>query len=488
MSWLARFTNLFRQRRLRDELDEELASHIDEAVARGRSAEEARRAFGSALQYREQSRDLKLLPWLEAVAADAVFGWRQLNKRHAASLSAILSLALAIGSSTAIFRLVDAVLLRILPVAEPQRLSYLTISLLDREGRPDYRDDFDYPTFRKYRDLLADRADLMVVGIASRQDCVIPPVDQPERIRRQFVSGNLFGVFGLQPTLGRLLTPQDDVTPGGQPVAVLSYDFWTRRFGRDPNVGGRTFRLGNQRFEIVGVGPKGFIGTEPGELTDVFVPAMMNAEAIDKPGWSWFRIWLRPKAGWPGGAGAATARGGISARPGGARPEIRQRHSAAGDRAAHAPEAAAPAGRRWSFGSAQAIPAAAKDPRGSGGAGVADRVRQRRQSAERPGRRPGPGDGVARIDRRWPMAAHPTGADGKRAAGRIRLGPGRGVRLVVGAAGGIHAAHAGGSGTPGAPDGLARIGIRSGADDVCHAALRSGSRAPGLRGQAGERA
>ena len=298
MSWITHFANLFRQRRLHDELEEELASHIDEAVERGRSAAEARRAFGGALRYREQSRDLKLLPWLDALASDVVFGWRQLNKRRAASAAAILSLALAIGATTAVFRLVDAVLLRTLPVAEPERLSFLTTRLIDREGRPDYRDDFDYPTFRKYRDLVADRADLMVVGIAARQDAMFPSSDEPEKIKRQFVSGNVFGVFGLQPALGRLLTPHDDATPGAHPVAVLTYEFWTRRFSRDPNVVGKNFRIGNDRFEIVGVAPKGFIGTEPGELTDVFVPAMMNAQAINSPGWSWFRIWMRPKPGW----------------------------------------------------------------------------------------------------------------------------------------------------------------------------------------------
>lgn len=298
MSWISRVTNLFGKARLDHELEDELASHIEEAVERGRSAEEARRAFGGTLRYREQSRDLKLLPWLDVLASDVVFGWRQLNKCRATSVAAILSLALAIGAATAVFRLVDAVLLRTLPVAEPERLFFLTTSLIDREGRPDYRDDFDYPTFREYRDLVADRADLMVVGIAARQDAMFQSNDEAEKVNRQFLSGNVFGVFGLQPALGRLLTPNDDVTPGAHPVAVLSYDFWTRRFARDTNVLGKSFRIGNDRFEIVGVAPKGFIGTEPGEVTDVFVPAMMNAQAIHSPGWSWFRIWMRPKPGW----------------------------------------------------------------------------------------------------------------------------------------------------------------------------------------------
>src|SRR5207244_882644 len=164
MSWMMRLANLFRQRRLNDEIDEELASHIEEATEQGRSAEEARRAFGGALRLREQSRDIKLLPWLDALAADVVFGWRQLKKHRAGSAAAILSLALAIGATTAAFRLVDAVLLRTLPVAEPERLFFLAVTEIDpRDGRPNYRDDFDYPTFRQHSQTLRDRADLMVV-------------------------------------------------------------------------------------------------------------------------------------------------------------------------------------------------------------------------------------------------------------------------------------------------------------------------------------
>jgi predicted permease len=117
------------------------------------------------------------------------------------------------------------------------------------------------------------------------------------KIYRQYVSSNVFGVFGLRPALGRLLTSDDDRTPGANAVAVLSYDYWTRRFARDPHVLGKTMRVGNDRLEIVGVAPQGFIGTEPGGVTDVFVPAMMNREAINSPGWSWFRIWARPKPG-----------------------------------------------------------------------------------------------------------------------------------------------------------------------------------------------
>src|SRR5215471_220385 len=99
MSWVRRFANLFRRGRLDRELEEEMAAHIEEAVERGRSVEEARRSFGGVLQQREASRDAKLLPWLDTLASDVVFGWRQLQKHRSASAAAILSLALAIGAT-----------------------------------------------------------------------------------------------------------------------------------------------------------------------------------------------------------------------------------------------------------------------------------------------------------------------------------------------------------------------------------------------------
>jgi hypothetical protein len=106
---------------------------------------------------------------------------------------------------------------------------------------------------------------------------------EPERVRRQFLSGNVFPAFGLRPAAGRLLMPDDDRVPGGHPVAVISYDFWVRRFGGDPAIVGKPVRIGGEPYEIVGVGPKGFTGTEPGIVTDIFLPAMMNKEAIKRP-------------------------------------------------------------------------------------------------------------------------------------------------------------------------------------------------------------
>ena len=234
---------------------------------------------------------------LDALTADLVSGWRQLNKHRVGSVATMFSLALAVGATTAAFRLVDAVLLRPLPVSEPERLFVVTTTFLDSEQRPDYRDDFDYPTYRAYSNAAAGHADLMIVGSAFRNPIRLGRDGEPEFAVRQFVSGNTFPTLGLRPALGRLFTPEDDVTPGAHAVAVVSHDFWVRRLGRDPAVIGRPLYIGNRSFDIIGVAPKGFTGTEPGRLTEIFIPATMNVEALNRPGWSWFRMWVRPREG-----------------------------------------------------------------------------------------------------------------------------------------------------------------------------------------------
>src|SRR5260221_405048 len=121
MSLWSRITNALRGDGLSREIDEELQSHLAEAIEQGRDPAEARRAFGPALRLREASRDIRLIAWIESLRAAAVFGWRQLLKRKVTSAAAVLSLALAIGACTSAFRLIDALLLRPLPVAEPAR-------------------------------------------------------------------------------------------------------------------------------------------------------------------------------------------------------------------------------------------------------------------------------------------------------------------------------------------------------------------------------
>src|SRR5581483_1542214 len=119
-----------------------------------------------------------------------------------------------------------------------------------------------------------------------------------EHAYQQYVSGWMFSTFDVQPALGRLLTEDDDLTPGAHPYAVLSHDYWTRRFGRDPHVIGRTFRAGGEVFEIVGVAQAPFVGTEPGIFTDIFVPTMMaKYRATVRSDYFWFKTFVALKDG-----------------------------------------------------------------------------------------------------------------------------------------------------------------------------------------------
>ena len=291
LEFARRLLGSFGRSRSDADLEKELRLHLEldaeRRHARGDTITAAARAMDTL-------RDQRGLPSLDALAADVAFGWRQILRHRTASLSAVLSLGLAMGATLAAFRLVDAVLLRPLPVADPARLFVLASTFRDSDGRLDERDDFDYPTYRKYVTVAGAQADLMVVGSAVRRTIAIGG-QSPEPAISQYVSGNVFSTLGLQPAAGRLLGVSDDVTPGGHRVAVISHAFWQRRFGSDPAVVGRTFRAGEGVLEIVGVGPAGFTGTDPGALTDFFLPATMNAEALNNPGWSWFRIWVRPR-------------------------------------------------------------------------------------------------------------------------------------------------------------------------------------------------
>jgi putative ABC transport system permease protein len=304
IEWTRRLMGSMRASRSDSDLEEELRVHLalaaEEEQRRGLTPPETARAAGvrtgGVSQAMERLRDQRGVPTLDALTADIVFGWRQVVRHRSASLSTILSLGLAMGATLAALRLVDAVLLRPLPVADPSRLFAVTIASQDVDGGSEERDDFDYPTFRKYVAATEGRADVMLVGIAVRRSIRMAD-GESEAAVQQFVSGNVFSIFGLQPALGRLLGATDDVSPDAHPVAVISHDFWRRRFGSDRAVIGRTFHVGTRPIEIVGVAPEGFTGTEPGAVTDFFLPAMMNAEALDKIGWSWFRIWVRPRSG-----------------------------------------------------------------------------------------------------------------------------------------------------------------------------------------------
>ena len=294
MSLWTRFTNVFRNDRLTRELDEELEAHIADAIEEGRNPGEARRALGSPLRQREASRDLKLLPWLDSLRADAIFGWRQLLKNKVTSAAAILSLALAIGSCTSAFRLIDALLLRPLPVSHPEELYLLSRYGIGFDGKAAAFDGWAYPAFLQMGAAVADQAKLIAISYTERTDLIFSTDQEMEKAQMQFVSGSMFPSFGLTPSMGRLLNDRDDLKAGAHPYAVLSYDYWTRRFGQDPTIVGRTFHLGNTVVEIVGVGPERFTGTVTGTVTDVFLPAAMHPR-VTRDDTTWHRTLARVK-------------------------------------------------------------------------------------------------------------------------------------------------------------------------------------------------
>jgi len=276
MSLLTRILNVFRGERLNRDIDEEFDSHLQEAFAHGRDPAEVRKTFGSALRHREESRDLRLIPWLESLRADAFFGLRRLLKSKVTSAAAILSLALAIGACTSAFRLIDALLLRPLPITAPGRLFLLSRQGIGWDGKPSTDDGLEYPLFHQMRAAVKDQAELLAISHAERADLTYKSDEEMEKAYLQYVSGWMFGSFGLRPAVGRLLTENDDLTPGAHPYAVISHDYWAHRFGQDPNVVGRTFRMGEHLYQIVGVVEEPFTGTEPGTMTDIFVPTMMD--------------------------------------------------------------------------------------------------------------------------------------------------------------------------------------------------------------------
>jgi len=296
MSLWSRIINVLRGPGLSREIDEELESHIAEAIEQGRDPAEARRAFGSPLRHRELSLDIRLLGWLDSLRADAVFGWRQLKKRKVTSAAAILSLALAIGACTSAFRLIDALLLRPLPVANPERLYDLARQGIGFDGKPQSFDGWAYPAFRRMRDAVKGQAELIAISYDDRMDLTYGHDQEIEKAHLQYVSGWMFSSFGLRPAAGRLFTENDDLQPRAHPYAVLSSDYWTRRFAQDPKVIGRTFRMGDDLFEIVGVVEEPFTGTEPGTVTDVFVPTMMHP-AVTRSDSTWLRTLAQMKPG-----------------------------------------------------------------------------------------------------------------------------------------------------------------------------------------------
>lgn len=298
MSLWSRISNALHRERLNREIEEELQSHVEEAIASGRDPQEARRAFGPMLRQQEAGHRIRVVGWIESLMSDADFGWRQLHRNKVTTTVAVLSLGLAMGSCVGAFRLIDALLWRPLPVANADHLYSLSRSGLNFNGAFSTFDGWAYPDFKLMRDAVEDKAQLIAVSFADRYDITYASDEEMEKANIQYVSGSMFSAFGLKPALGRLLTDANDGAPRSAPYAVLSYDYWSNRFGKDPAVIGRTFRMGNDTFQIVGVAEKPFTGTSPGVVTAIFVPVCMNRWYAE-PSSTWHNTFLIPRPGVP---------------------------------------------------------------------------------------------------------------------------------------------------------------------------------------------
>src|SRR6266508_3689645 len=226
---------------------------------------------------------------------DFRYALRGFRKSPGFAAVAVATLALGIGANAAIFALVDRVLLRLLPVRDPKELVLLR-SPGPSQGHTwsdgDGAASFSHPM---YRELSARNTVFTGLVAEFPFDASIAARGETERASGELVSGNYFGVLGVTPALGRVLTAEDDRAPGAHPLAVLSYGYWTRRFGNDPAVLNKSIAVNGQPLTVVGVARAGFSGIQPGRQADLFVPVMMKAQMT--PFWNglddWKDYWLQ---------------------------------------------------------------------------------------------------------------------------------------------------------------------------------------------------
>jgi predicted permease len=265
MTWLQRFVH---RDRLEDQLDAELRDHFERLVgdlrSRGHHDGEARRLarleFGGLDQIKEACRDERGTRWVDDTLQDLRYGVRGFRKTPGFTAVAIITLALGIGANLAIFNVLDALLLRPLPVPNAPQLVTLT-RWIENNPSP----SFSYPQIQA----LAARTDLFasLCGIGTGTMFSGPP-DNLEPVGAAFVSGKYFETLGLAPFAGRLLSAGDD-QPGAAPVVVIGHGYWLRRFAGDPSIVGRTMLLEGQQVPIVGVTPPGFEGATIGQRADI---------------------------------------------------------------------------------------------------------------------------------------------------------------------------------------------------------------------------
>ncbi|HKT50187.1 MAG TPA: ABC transporter permease, partial [Candidatus Angelobacter sp.] len=296
--------SIFQRRALEREMDEELRSHIQHraddlarsGISRGEAERRARIEFGGYEHFKEECRESLGVHFLETVIQDLRFSMRLLRKSPAFTAIAVLTLALGIGANTAIFSLIDTVVLRFLPVQRPQELIEV-LRLNPRDKTP--TSGFTYALWEQFR----DQQDIFSSVFAwSTERLDLARGGEVHYATGVFTSGSYFPTLGVRPALGRLFTPADDQR-GCVSRAVLSYGFWQEHYGGAQNALGSVISLSNHPFEIIGVSAPGFHGMEVGSRFDVAVPICARdvfdgkEKRLDTRDSWWLRMAGRLKAG-----------------------------------------------------------------------------------------------------------------------------------------------------------------------------------------------
>ncbi len=305
---LRRLTYMGRRARLDRELEEEMRFHhemkVQELVEKGVDEEEARwsarREFGNSSLMMDDSRNAWRFGVLETSLQDIRYGLRTLRRNKVFTSAVILTLALGIGANTAIFTLVDSVMLRYLPVERPAELVLLGtptgMSMIRADGPGERSPNFlSHPLYREFREHSRVFSDVTAISSFPWNAYVSPDAGSLDKAHARVVTGNFFTVLGVQAARGRTFTLDDDKGPGANPVVVLSHAFWSRKYGQDPSVVGRTMRINGIEYTVLGVTPREFFGVTVGMSTDMWVPMMMQAELTRSPSYIEDRntMWLR---------------------------------------------------------------------------------------------------------------------------------------------------------------------------------------------------
>jgi predicted permease len=272
-----RLRALFRRTVMERELAEELQFHYERTMAkflgagmaREEAARRARLAMNGIERVKEACRESRGVSLVETSLQDLRYALRQLRRNPGFAAVVIASLALGIGANTAIFTLIDAVLLRMLPVAQPRELHFVTPRQLDGTTR-----GLEYGEYLALRAAKPPFVDLAAYG-TTRLNVSIDGGIEPTA-EGQLVSGSYFSTLGVNPIAGRTIGPEDDLDPNAHPVAVISYTFWNRRFAREPATVGRTILISGRPFTVIGVTPPDFFGLEVGRAADIYVPITMQ--------------------------------------------------------------------------------------------------------------------------------------------------------------------------------------------------------------------